>query len=88
MGRPTEEELEMALRAAALMREQDSDPYFLAKSLLNHHYRLEQMNHLLDAVKAYLHAGMAEHEHARLLKALEVVRQSENPDGDTRFGLD
>lgn len=77
MAKPTEQELAEALALAKRMREQGKDPHFLAKSLLSHHYRLGYLEDVLRAVERYLHSGMAEEEHRRLLKTLEQARRAE-----------
>lgn len=81
MGRPTEEELAAALKEAGRMREQGEDPAFVAKSLLNHNYRLNYLLQLYHQLEHYFHSGQAEQEHARLIKLLEKVRQEERHAG-------
>jgi len=91
MGMPTEEELEEALREAAQMREQGEDPHYVAKSLLNLHYQVEQLERVLTAAELYLHSGMAITEHQRLKKAIEdarrAIRRSAGEDAES-FGLE
>ncbi len=65
MGMPTEEELEIALTEAARMREQGEDPKFVAKALLNSHFQVEQLSHVLAAVELYFNSGMAVTEHQK-----------------------
>ena len=77
MAKPTKDELHIALAEAARMREQDEDPHYLAKCLLNHHFRLGYLEEVMLAVERYLHSGLAEAEHQRLLKVLEKARQAE-----------
>lgn len=77
MSRPTDEELKQALARAAQMREHGEDPDFVAKTLLNHHYRLGYLEEVMHAVEHYLHSGLAEREHARLIQTLEKARRSE-----------
>lgn len=77
MAKPTEQELEAALALAKQMREQGKDTHFIAKSLLSHHYRIGVLEQVLHAVERYLHSGMAEEEHRRLIKAVEKARQAE-----------
>lgn len=81
MGRPTDEELADALQEAGRMREQGEDPHFVAKSLLNHNYRLNYLLQLYHQLEHYFHAGQAESEHTRLIKMLEKVRQEERHAG-------
>lgn len=59
MSRPSDQELETALKKAADLREHSEDIFFLGKSLLNHNYRIRHLEHVLQAAKAYLHSGMS-----------------------------
>lgn len=77
MSKPTEQELALALEEARRMREQGEDPHYLARSLLSHHYRIGYLEEVLRAVEHYLHSGLAEEEHRRLLKTVEKARQAE-----------
>ena len=77
MGVPTEQELERALSTAKTMRESGEDKDFLAKTLLNHHYRLNLLHHVMEAAGLYLHSGNGSKEHARLLKAIEKAKAAE-----------
>jgi hypothetical protein len=77
MSKPTEAELNRALEAAAKMRESGNDPDYIAKALLNHHYRLGLLEEIHKAVEHYLHSGLAEREHAVLLKTLDKLRKAE-----------
>jgi len=78
MSKPSEEELKTALAQAASMRESGADPYFLAKTLLSHHYRLGLLEAVYQALERYLHSGQAEAEHQHLLKVMDKVRQAED----------
>ena len=89
MGTPNKEELNQALRCAIDMREHSEDPNFIAKSLLNHHYRLKKAEHVIDAVKLYLRTGCATTEHAKMIKALESYGNIDHDSADySDFGLD
>jgi hypothetical protein len=77
MSKPTEQELKEALELARQMRESGQDSHFIAKCLLNQHYRIGYLEEVLLAVERYLRSGMAEDEHRRLLKSLEKARQAE-----------
>lgn len=91
MGMPSREELTEALEEAARMREAGADPHHLAKALLNHNYRLQQLEHVLEAAERYLHSGQAVTEHQRLRKAIEEARSAMARTAaaeSTRFGLD
>ena len=76
MSMPSEEELSIALGEAARMREQGEDPHFIAKALLNSHYQVEQLGHVLAAVELYLNSGMAVTEHQKLKKAVAEARKA------------
>lgn len=70
MGKPTTTELRQALDRAIAMRESGNDPDFLAKSLLNLHYRTLKLERALEAAKRYLHSGQSATEHRLLLQAV------------------
>jgi hypothetical protein len=76
MGVPTKEELETALNEAARMREQGEDPCHLGKVLLNHNYRIEMLEKVLQAAELYLHSGQGSHEHSQLLRAIEAAKNA------------
>lgn len=82
MGVPTAEELKTALQEAVRMREQDDDPRFLAKVLLNHNYQLEKLNKVLLAAELYMHSGHAGHEHAELIRAIEAAKKAKSDSDD------
>lgn len=91
MSKPSDEELKIALRRAVIMKEQSQDPDFLAKSLLNHHYRLGFLLDVLFAADRYLNHGMADHEHTRLLSLIEKAKDAEDHVAKIEhynFGLD
>jgi len=77
MSKPTEIEMSLALQAARQMKEQGNDPDFLAKALLNHHYRLGYLEDVLKAADRYMNHGMAEHERMALLRSIEKARDAE-----------
>lgn len=87
MGVPTEQELKQALGEAARLREQGEDPHYLAKTLLNHHYRIEKLEKVLHAAEVYLHSGHGGHEHSLLLRAIETAKQA-STDADQHDALD
>jgi hypothetical protein len=90
MGMPSEDELDIALAEAARMREQGEDPKFVAKTLLNSHYQVEQLGHVLAAVELYFNSGMAVTEHQKLKKAVERAKKAINRSGGIEresFGL-
>jgi hypothetical protein len=76
MGVPTKEELETALKHAALLREHGEDNYYLAKCLLNLNYRMKLYEDVLAKADLYLHSGEGAHEHALLSNAIKMARQA------------
>ncbi len=91
MSKPTETELKTALIAAETMKEHDKDPFFLAKSLLNHNYRLNYFKDLLKAADLYMNHGQAEYHRLQLLHQIEKVRHEERRISkldEEYFGLD
>lgn len=81
MGRPTKEELAAALAEAARMREQGEDEHFVAKSLLNHDYRLKLYEQLYQSVEHYLRSGQSDTEHGKLMKIIDKIRSDERHPG-------
>ncbi len=84
MGTPTAEELSTALKEAGRMREQGEDPHFIAKSLLNHHFRLRHLEHVHDAVICYMRSGTDQAEHSKLVRVLEEYRRAMEHPGLSR----
>ncbi|MDA3870115.1 MAG: hypothetical protein PF589_09265 [Gammaproteobacteria bacterium] len=78
MSKPSDEELESALKMAIQMREKGIDPFFLAKSLLNHNYRIGYLEKVLKAADRYLNRGMADSERVALLKVIEKAKDAES----------
>lgn len=81
MGRPTREELSTALTEAGRMREQGEDPHFVAKSLLNHDYRLKMLERLYDQMEHYLRSGQSDNEHRKLIQQVEKIRSEDRHPG-------
>ena len=77
MSKPSQLQLDIALKTAIEMKEQDNDPDFLAKTLLNHHYRLGYLEEVLLAADRYMNHGMAEHESMHLLLCIEKAKEAE-----------
>ncbi len=77
MSKPTEIELKTALVASATMKEHNKDPFFIAKSLLNHNYRLKYYEELLTVADRYMNHGQAEHERMKLLRCIEKIKETE-----------
>ena len=49
MSKPTEEEMKIALKMAAQMRDKNIDPFFVAKTLLSHNYRIKYLEEIMHA---------------------------------------
>ncbi|MDH5370164.1 MAG: hypothetical protein OEW99_09065 [Gammaproteobacteria bacterium] len=77
MSKPSHDELQQALEAAKMMREQGQDPDFLAKSLLNCHYQSTYLEQVLHAAEHYLNTGLGEREHTRLIQAINKAREAD-----------
>ena len=91
MSKPTDNELKIALRRAIEMKERDIDEFFLAKALINHHYRIRYLEDVLSIADRYVNHGMAEHEHTQLLRAIEKAKTAEEKTSGNEhedFGLE
>ena len=78
MSKPTEEELETALKMAAQMRDKKIDPFFIAKSLLSHNYRIKYLEDILNVADRYINHGMSEQEKTHLIRTIEKVKDAES----------
>ncbi len=78
MSKPTEEELETALKIAARMRDEKVDKYFIAKSLLSHHYRIKYLEEVLRAADRYINQGMSEQERTHLIRTIEKAKDADS----------
>ena len=90
MSKPTEEELTTALNMAAQMRDKKIDPFYIAKTLLSHNYRIKYLEETLKAADRYLNHGMSEQERSHLLRSIEKAKDAESyTSGEEResFGL-
>lgn len=74
MGKPTEQELQIALTEAARMRESGEDPHYVAKALLNHNYRLKYLEDVLRAAEIYTRSGLGSTAHLKLVSAIKTCR--------------
>ena len=91
MSKPTTEEKESALKMAAHMRDKNIDPFFIAKTLLNHNYRIKHLEDVLHASDRYINCGMSEQERSHLIRSIEKAKQVDsNTSGKQRssFGLE
>lgn len=88
MGKPTDDELKVALAKCAELREKGQDEFFLAKSLFSLDYRHRKAVQLIDNLKRYFHSGTDALAHGKLTKELEEFEKVEyGENADKRFGL-
>ncbi len=59
------------------MREKDNDPFHLGKALLHYHYHIRFLEEVKNCAEAYLHSGLSDAGHRRLLQAIERLHQEE-----------
>lgn len=87
--KPTVEEQRLAIEEAERLRAAGEDRHCLAKTLLYQHDRLQHLEEVRQLAERLVHFGQDEHEHARLLKALESARRAEEraTGGGDEFGL-
>ncbi|HHJ35176.1 MAG TPA: hypothetical protein ENJ87_05365 [Gammaproteobacteria bacterium] len=91
MSKPTEEELETALKMSAQMRDKKIDPFYIAKSLLSHNSRIKYLEEIMKAADRYINRGMSEQEKTHLIRTIEKAKDEESlAEGETRssFGLE
>ena len=90
MSKPTEEELNTALKMAGQMRDKNIDPFFIAKALLSHNYRIKYLEEILHAADRYINRGMSEQEKTHLIRTIEKIKDAESftsGKGRDSFGL-
>ena len=78
MAKPTDKELDSSIKMAIQMREKKIDPFFVAKTLLSHNYRIKYLEEVLRAADLYLNMGMSERERTKLLLAIEKAKDAES----------
>jgi hypothetical protein len=78
MSKPSDEELDTALKMAAHMRDKDIDPFFVAKSLLNHNYRIKYLEEVLQTADRYINQGMSEQEKTHLIRTIQKAKDAES----------
>ena len=90
MSKPTDAELKLALHEAIRMKEQNDDPNYVAKALLNHNYRIKYLQDVLQIADRFMNHGMAEHERMQLLRTIEKAKDAESSANDDHedFGLE
>ncbi len=91
MSKPSKAEIDAALKMAAQMRDKNIDPFFIAKTLLNHNYRIKHLEEVLRSADRYINRGMSEQERAYLIRSIEKAKNAEShTSGERRsnFGLE
>lgn len=91
MPKPTQEEMETAIKMAAQMRDRDIDPFFIAKALLSLNYRIQFLEDVLQSADRYINMGMSDRERTHLLRAIEKVKDIDSYTSQTErnsFGLE
>ena len=91
MPKPTDEELELAIKTAVAMRENNEDPFNLAKCLLSHNFRMKHLEEVLTIADRYFNMGMSDRERANLIRAIEKAKNLESYTSQKeqeRFGLE
>lgn len=78
MSKPTDEELDSALKMAAQMRDNKIDPFYIAKSLLSHNYRIKYLEEIMRAADRYINRGMSEQEKTHLIRTIEKAKDAES----------
>ena len=78
MPKPSDDEIDSALKMAVQMREKGMDPFFLAKTLLSHNYRIKYLEKVLKAADRYLSMGMAERQRMELVKLIEKAKEADS----------
>lgn len=77
MSKPSEEEIDIALKMAIQMRENERDQFFIAKTLLSHNYRIGYLEQVLKVADRYLNMGMSERQRMELVKIIEKTKDAE-----------
>ena len=78
MSKPSNEELETALKMAASMRDAKNDSFFVAKALLSHNYRIKYLEEILHAADRYINQGMSEQEKTHLTLTIQKAKDAED----------
>ena len=78
MSKPTAEELDTALKMAEQMRDKKTDPFYIAKTLLSHNYRIKYLEEILRAADRYINHGMSEQEKTHLIRTIEKAKDAES----------
>jgi len=74
----SDEELAIAVAAASRLRETNNDGQHIAKTILNLHSLVKQLETVYRALERFLHSGKATTEQVNLEKAVKNYKQAEN----------
>jgi hypothetical protein len=93
MSKPSKLQLQQAVEVAERLRDLDQDADHLGRTLLYLQQRNAVLERVLDAAKHYLQSGQEQHNHTRLVQAVEAARrqareESDSLDPDSAFGLE
>jgi len=91
MSKPSDEEVDIAIKTAIQIREKDMDSFFVAKTLLSHNYRIGYLEEVFKAADQYLNMGMNERQRKDLWKAIKKAKEAESytsHQNKTDFGLE
>jgi hypothetical protein len=91
MPKPTDEELDLAIKEAVKMREEGDDPFKLAKCLLSHNFRIKKLEEVLRIADRYCNMGMGQRELTHLIRAIDKAKNIESYTSQNeleRFGLE
>ncbi len=77
MKRPSDEQMQTALTHARQLRDAGQDVNSLGHAFLYLMHRCEYLQKVQEAAERYVHFGLAEAEHARLIRVLEHAKAEE-----------
>jgi len=86
----SDQELAAAVTQAEKLREQDNDPQFICRTILNLHYLVKQLESVQKATERYFHTGSSERERLMLESAIKKYRSIDRNRADldiTSFGV-
>lgn len=63
---------------AEQMRDKKIDPFYIAKALLSHNYRIKYLEEILRAADRYINHGMSEQEKTHLIRTIEKTKDAES----------
>jgi len=73
------------------MRDKKIDPFFVAKALLSHNYRIRYLEEVMQAADRYINHGMSEREKTHLTRIIEKAKDAESLTANRQrdsFGLE